>query len=120
MKPATKQEKLDLIQETVEFYKKNRICVDSNGNCEYYSESMPYGCAVGRLFKTENDREKFNKRVSACNDDTGVDNKIVFNELPAYIKRYGQNFLIALQKVHDYSLSQRYIDQAILAASESV
>lgn len=101
----TKEEKLKLIDETVEFYKTNPRCAtERNGLpvCEYWLPDKPHGCAVGRLFKTEEERKAFQESMSE-HLSTGANS--VFYLLPDYIREWGKEFLCMLQNTHDEHLN---------------
>lgn len=98
MQPATREEKLALLEETVDYYSQdpeNRRAV--NGGCQYATKDGRQ-CAVGRLLPFEVARAltlELEKKLS----DTDV--VAVWDYLPQNVRRFGQSFLLKLQLIHD-------------------
>lgn len=81
------------------FNKNNRSIRNPGGEevCLYYKNAR-VGCAVGRLIKNKALCKKLDKQRA-----TAVSFLSVFNMLPNYVKKLGQDFLSDLQYFHDYS-----------------
>lgn len=92
----TKQDKLNLLEETATFYTSENRCVWSKGlsACQYYTKDIPHGCAIGRLIPDKTLCKQLNSWGGVCNTPT-------FNLLPPDLQEYGQSFLSELQRLHD-------------------
>lgn len=105
--PKTKEEKIQLLNETVAYYSENtaRRCVIRQNMCYYYGGSNKHtksdGCAIGRLIPKELakalDKEYVNDILCS-----GVDYN--FDRMPIEVQAYGKKFLTRLQNLHDYSI----------------
>lgn len=91
----TKEEKLQLLKETVEWYSedpKGRRCI-VNGVFKYGGVSE--GCAVGRLMTPEE------RKLLDDNDVKGLVTIEDFLKLPTQVQEWGKTFLRGLQTLHD-------------------
>lgn len=97
----TREEKLKLVDETVEFFTTHFRCngFHHHAYCAYWSHIAPHGCALGRLFKTEEERRNLEEViVPSCESGQLY---AVWKFIPDYIIDWGFKFLETLQKIHD-------------------
>jgi hypothetical protein len=87
---------LELLEETIEFYKHHDRCVTNLGLCKYHIDGKE-GCAIGRLI-TDVDLRKKLDLAPVCS----VDSHAIFEMLPKEIQEYGKTFLASLQYLHDF------------------
>jgi len=79
-------------------YRGGKICFyDGSRNTKLESD----GCAVGRLL-SKRMKAKLDKKYTFSDKDSGV--KDLFHELPKTIQVYGEDFLEALQQLHDSNI----------------
>lgn len=102
----TKEEKIKLLNETVEYYSAdplNRIC-KTDEKCVYNpktigKEGTSEGCAVGRLLPPE-----LSLKLDNDFNNVPVTREDLFDILPEDVKNYGRSFLGSLQQLHDSSV----------------
>ncbi len=100
IEPKTKEQKLALLKETAGFYNSG----NRSTSTQYYITSCHYyglvGCAIGRLIPDKQlCRHLDNEGKSSVEEDD------IFQQLPEELQAYGQDFLAALQKLHDDKLN---------------
>jgi len=111
MRKTIEEKRLAILNETITYYGKNpkRRCVTSSisgGKICFYDGSKNTklesdGCAVGRLL-SKRMKAKLDKKYTFSDKDSGV--KDLFHELPKTIQVYGEDFLEALQQLHDSNI----------------
>lgn len=89
--------KLQILEETANFYNVNNRCVNALKSCVYFDPIRPYGCAVGRLV-SEDLRKAIQAKVEGT-FNTSVSH--IFNDLPQDVQELGTPFLCQLQIFHD-------------------
>lgn len=97
MKEFTTRE--EILQDAINYYwgKPERKCVDlGTARCQYEPSATSEGCAIGRLVDLETA-----KMLDMLNCSIDVD--VQFEKLPEWLKKMGQDFLFALQSIHDGS-----------------
>ncbi len=89
------QTREELLQDAINYYwiRPERRCVNADGYCQYKSSETSEGCAIGRLLDPE--------VAETLNSDAGVYDNGVWNNLPAWLKDMGQDFLHDMQRLHD-------------------
>lgn len=89
--------KVQIINETVEYYSNNPRGLDSSGHCTYYNKRTESMCAVGRCLELDEAKKLANTDITA---DTipNLDNKLQ----PPY-KGHPVEFWEDLQVLHDTS-----------------
>jgi len=94
-----KEKRATLLENTLAYYSKNpklRRSISKEGGCSYFPESSTSdGCAIGRLIGKDLGRRLDNK------DSGFVASAAVFDALPKRVCDFGQEFLSALQALHD-------------------
>lgn len=95
---SIKEKQLAFLGETANYYNsKNRAMAKEGENLCLYTpiKGRSKGCAIGRHIK--------DKKLCAKLDTMGVvTEKKVFKKLPKKLKKLGQDFLDAIQLLHDY------------------
>lgn len=91
----------EYLQDTINYYwgRPERKCVNTddshlNGSCSYTPIGESEGCAIGRVVSLELAME-----LAMMNGS--VEAESVFNELPEWMQKLGQSFLVAVQSLHD-------------------
>ena len=85
----------ELLQDAINYFwgRLDRRCVDpEKGNCMYIPSETSEGCAIGRLLPID---------IAQSLPNTTVENIIVFDLLPEWMKAFDIKFLSALQECHD-------------------
>jgi hypothetical protein len=95
----TKQQHIDLLNETAAFYNsKNRsVKYIAPSQCTFFNEGTSPGCAIGRLIK---DKELC-KQLDYMTLTELRSFAEIYELLPPELKEYNQEFLIDLQALHD-------------------
>ncbi len=94
--PTLKEKQLKLLVETSEHFNSgNRSVSKYNNLCTYGG----VGCAIGRLILEKSLCDELDKM-----GDTSVYNKRIFDLLPLYLRELGEDFLGAIQDLHDNKL----------------
>lgn len=102
MNKTIQQKRIEFLEETVKYYSEdiNRRCVSAAGRCLYDptkagKEHVSEGCAIGRKVSTE--------LQIKLDDIGGISNCDAFEILPEELQELGQEFLIQIQDLHDFS-----------------
>lgn len=93
-----KEKQLEFLNKTIEKYTlKNRGYNKEREVCFYSPSNESPGCAIGSEVSLE-----IAKKLDEIN--YGVNDNYTFNLLPDNLKQLGQNFLTAIQNLHDTEL----------------
>ena len=95
----TKAEKIKLIRETINYYRKNQRAVlrgPSSGTMCAYITPEGHRCAIGRLLPAELCAVLENSKGFK-----GVGDVPIWHRLPADLQDYDRPFLVLLQRLHD-------------------
>lgn len=86
------------LDETIAFYNSTNRGTSEGGGCKYYVEGKE-GCAIGRKIA---DKELC-KKLDKSKNGSGIGLEWVFCQLPTDLQELGQDFLKAVQLLHDDS-----------------
>lgn len=91
-----KQQRLDLLNETVSYYSEdiNKRAIKDNF-CYYYQADTGHKCAIGRHI---NYQDYLNNKLD---EGFTVKEYYIFALLPEHIRRLNEDFLYEVQRLHD-------------------
>lgn len=95
---------LELVLDTIEYYKKNPRALDESGFCVYKSENGNM-CAVGRWINWEKVPVEDIKHINSAGSVEGNE-EMIKNLLLDEVKDIPFTLWDALQNYHDYTLSE--------------
>lgn len=101
----------ELLQNTIDYYwgLPERQCIDSSGTCMYSAIGTSDGCAIGRHI----DPILSAKLDELNHTDTTIGNPHVFDSLPIWLQKFGKDFLVELQHLHDLDFLSNCNDEAV-------
>ena len=94
--------RLEIIEETAQYYNETNRAVDKIGNCVYYDSITDKMCAVGRCLKDPKNTLSIPDIIDVCAKSL-FKNYMTFDDLKDEYRIEDTNFWSDLQAFHDYS-----------------